>query len=1458
MSASSPAIKRTTIPLSGYIYQNLVGLGLLCDWLDDPGLYDWVQFEADHDDAPKGLDDIVAQRRDGTLILLQVKFTVNTQDPKNALTWDWMLARKPRGKSLLQKWCDGFFEIAAECIQKIALVTNRIPSREFEAMIDASSFKVELDSVDSAVRSKIFEQLGSEEKTRVFFDRFEFRHSYQGADALERTIVDRFIPRHGDRTGWLALFREAIDWAVRANCPPPQGRITLDFLRGTIDVRRPRPLEQAFRVPDGYQPPDAEFTARFLSDLERDAAIVLWGTPGQGKSTFLSYVCKELDQRDLPYIRHHYFLDLGDRSDRFTLGSVANSIISQMEVRHFAHVKGLHPGAEHLRDWIEACANGYATEGKRFIVIIDGLDHVWRENDRDRQPLNSLFRALLPVPANVTLVIGTQKVSDEQLPSQFGRFIEADAWRELPRMSLMSIESWLRAQLDAGRFELDSARHSDSGRLVGLASAFQNVTGSHPLVLTYAFEALVLQHRMLEPSMVRSNALAPDGDIRKYYGMLWHQLPNPAKDALHLLADTGFIWPPLGLETCLGIEAGALSTAIGHLLHNSEAGQVAFHGSLYTFVRDIAEHTGRIQVLLPRVITWLQDQAPEFHRWGWQWLYEARGGDPRNLLTRPDRSWVIESLVRAYPRDQVDTILGSAEEIAFSNGDFANAIRIRWLKTRVHNGPQFQIDDYKLLHACALQLTDDEYPLKMLASSLQTASIDRLRLLGNLYLAAGRGAEATDCLEQMRRRINDRLSVGAYTHDEYKDAVEDWLQLAAGTGRFKPERVLNITGGVGTKDDAAYLLTLFLRELTKKAELAPLMEFVGQPMALGQRAQLELACLRLAGALRAKVHEWPEFARFSKHPLSSCWRLLYQKDTYRHLHFNEYEQMLDMPRHSAPSSELTQRYLHRFFFARVARCLSLRGAAVVEPAPLYSKRAWLTEACKHMAALADTVGALLARGENPTFALPFRLMQVVMQPKSYEAMSDHIPFREALTEISADLFLLTALRSGRVTVLSTEWTYARKSQHFSAMNWCARFVGSGLNLLSRELVGKEIDDQIRGISETVTPFNERATSYVELSLLATTLGLTERAAALLRRALACVIGYGWRKDPTVSFTLDAVKAISLKDRAFATEMLRQLVPIVLPLWDMTEDSGTRPSDLAPQIIDLMPEVFAAFYNHCLMSSEWYTAENVFAEILSNQPLNNPAMPAVAAAVWSSTAIGTLRSRAAAGDHHAQTLITANAERFGLTISELEIVRESENSPEPNDLDIDVSTYSASNFQGLQAELRARNAYVAKSKIIRKWFEHWLSQGRGIELLRCLEPLRDKYDGIYGIADLLDLAFKASLSLEGKKKAYRWLVAAQLQCRGWDEYHSLEQALQRFAAVATHYKERWQQFIFDTSKSDGARGQLSIPHNRLVHFLLAVDEITEAKNIVRAMVDTLIQDFSDQPLASPSWLRTVKA
>lgn len=483
-------IKRSAITFGGYLYQNLIGIELLCDWLDDPGLYEWVKFESDDEEIPRGLDDVVAQRPDGSLILLQVKFTVDQFDAKNSLSWDWLLQHKPKGRSLIQKWAEAFFAAGTTKVAEVALITNRLPDREFHSCVDESTRRVDVALIPGAILQKLDEQLPSQQKLAEFFHAFEFRHSHQSDVALERTLRDRFVPRHTSHHGWVLLFRESIDWAVRKNFPPPHGRIVLDLLRGVLDSRRPKPLLQSFRIPEGYCPPDDDFGDAFIAKLgtQDRKVVILWGSPGQGKSTYLSYVCSEFERRSVPFIRHHYFLDLVDNSDRFSLSQVANSLMAQMEAHHVEYVQGLSDDVGNLREWIEVCAKGYAADGQRFIVVIDGLDHVWRENEHNKRPLDSLFQCLLPVPDNVSLLIGTQKVSAEQLPASFARFVISSDWVELPRMSLAAIKKWLLGQLSAKRFKLpDHAAQSGQNALTEVAAAFERLSGGHPLLLTYGF-----------------------------------------------------------------------------------------------------------------------------------------------------------------------------------------------------------------------------------------------------------------------------------------------------------------------------------------------------------------------------------------------------------------------------------------------------------------------------------------------------------------------------------------------------------------------------------------------------------------------------------------------------------------------------------------------------------------------------------------------------------------------------------------------------------------------------------------------------------------------------------------------------------------------------------------------------------------------------------------------------------
>lgn len=1451
-------IKSSAITFGGYIYQNLIGLELLCDWLDGPGKYEWVKFEADEEGMPKGLDDIVARLTDnGKRILLQVKFTVDPFDEKNLITWDWLLHRKPKGKSLLQKWASAFFGEGADNVSEAALVSNRRPDRDFEACLDEKGCRVDFPRILDETKELIIKQIGSEDKATQFFQSFEFRHSYKGYLSLRRTLLDRYVPKHTSYHGWHVLFSQAIDWALRKNFPIPDGRITLGLIRGVLDSRRPEPISETFRVPDGYCPPDESFNGVFVERLlSSDHNLsILWGTPGQGKSTYLSFVCHKLEELSVPYIRHHYFLDLSDTSDRFSMPEVANSLMAQMENTHTLHVQGLKDTPEHLREWIAACGRGYAEEHKRFIVIIDGLDHVWRENDHDKRPLESLFSQLLPCTDNVAVVLGTQKVADEQLPSKLLKCSDDDDWIELPRMSLTAIRIWLQNQFSAKRFEIpDRSYPADHDPLTDLAESFQEISDGHPLHLTYSFEALMREQRQLTPEIVKELPECPGGDIKRYYRTLWQRLSYGAKDALHLVAATRFIWPVFGLEDCLDIRAGELNREISHLFYSTEAGNVPFHGSILAFVREENEHEKRVEYLLPSVVKWLETKSPGFHKWGWLWLLKARIGQQYELVTAPTRNWVIDSLARGYPQSQIVVILSAAERLAFESRRFARAVRLRWLKIRLLNGIKFQIQNFDHLYECALTLSDDDYPLRNLSSGLHTASIDELNLIGRQYLMMHRVADAAECQEEIRKRINDRLHAGAFNNSSLKRMSEQFLELAAATGMYKPERLLESISSF--KELSTELFGVFLRELAKRNDLSLLTIFLSHKLPDSMRVDLELTLLRLAGVCQASLHEWPEFEELRMHPLVSCWARLYAPQKAKKIHFDPDISKIDGKHPDESQKEAGVVFLHRLFFHTLAECLELSGAEPVIEIPELENRLWLNTAVKHIIKMASSIGSILTSGNTPSFTLCYRLLAGVESPKGYDEHRDYTSFRKALLDITMDVFLLISLRSGSQKIEDKEWIYLTGSKHFLFSDWLDGYIASGHKLLPDVVVNNEIERRLAKESGRVSQFSDRTQTYLELCELAVFHGLNELASRLLKKALGCVMGYGSHKDMTLSYVLDAVAAVTQQDVCYGHDAIRRLCPAVANIDEFTDGDDVRhiKLEMTELLFWQMPASYTAYFEHLMEKGEWYEAEQVLSVLLEHEALDSPIMKVVTTGIWDTHTIGALRARANDGDESAVNIIEENAAFFGKAREDLGKERFSDSSQMDEEHGVDVTVFAPDALTALLDELRVQKKYVGERKTIKDWFTHWVLKRRELELLRGIEPFLNKDSIPSGVVELLDDAFNLSLKLEGKKKAYKWIVAAQIYGHGWSEYYSKEDALKRFSAIAQHYPDRWQTFIIDTSKSPYKKSseELVIPSHRLVHLFLAIGMVTEAKEITEEMISTVIEEVTDQPLDMPCW------
>jgi len=371
---------------------------------------------------------------------------------------------------------------------------------------------------------------------------------------------------------------------------------------------------------------------------------VLTGPPGRGKSTYLSLLCEAFAGQNIPTVRHHYFLSTTERGrDRINSYVVEQSILAQIEALH----DDVPRTAGGLRTQLEACAAHYKTLAKPFILILDGLDHVWRSNAEDKRPLDDLFSQVIPCPDNMVLLVGTQPVNDIQLPTDLLAFAPKAEWRTLPAMSENAVLSYLRRAIQEGRLttDLEDERQAEE-QLQGAVYALRARTNGHPLHVIYAIAELEHAGRKLSSWNIEQLKGDLTHDARFYYASLWEQLPPSQKDVLRLICAFPFFWPKASFyEIAASTKMAEPDVSkVEHLLHSSLAGLKIFHESLAVFVRSTADYEARINELMPAVADWLERIAPTSLRVNWLWTVQAKLGKPMNLITGLTRDWIMSRL----------------------------------------------------------------------------------------------------------------------------------------------------------------------------------------------------------------------------------------------------------------------------------------------------------------------------------------------------------------------------------------------------------------------------------------------------------------------------------------------------------------------------------------------------------------------------------------------------------------------------------------------------------------------------------------------------------------------------------------------------------------------------------------------------------------------------------------------
>lgn len=1466
----SEEIKNAAITAAGYVYQNRQGLRLLCDWLDAPIRYARVKFECDDDAvAPTGLDDIVAERTDGLVDLEQIKYTPNPA--VHELSWVWMLERAGRtakSRSMLCKWFDAFDALDPARVGVISLRTNRRPDAEVEACLVGD--KIDFTKIPEPRRSEVVAELGDEKTCQTFFGQLRIVHSDKGFESLEHE-VDARLRLHGTPEGIANLKNVALNWAIRKNFPPPDGWISLEQVRTILRAAPPAPLPEDFFVPLGYEVPDDTFHSDFVRDVVAGAgkALVLTGPPGRGKSTYLSALCDELADLSIPTVRHHYFLSTTERGrDRVHSYVVEQSIEAQVKSSH----PDVHAPGGDLRGLLEACAAHYKERGKPFVLVLDGLDHVWRINAGDKRPLDDVFSQVLPCPDNMVLLVGTQPVDDAQLPRDLLAVAPKADWRALPAMSENAVLSYLRKAVEESRL---STRFDDVDQaereLQEAAAALRRKTSGHPLHVIYATAELEHTGRDLGSWDIEQLQGDMTKEAKFYYASLWEELPASLKDTLRLVCAFPFFWPRVAFSEI----AAKLGTAVPdvakveHLLHSSAAGLKVFHESLAVFVRATAGYDERINELMPTVASWLETSAPPSLRVNWLWSVQAKLGSPKNLIAGLTRDWVMLRLEEGYPESLFDTLLSEALVAALDTNEFAEAYRLELLRSRMVRGSEFQMqnDDMARLMSFTLRLTSDEGVVKEAVASRSETDILRVTALGLALQGRGHKVLAETCGDEALRRFrglsrfSSRYSSSAGSA-EFKFLIHALARL--GAIGATPETFSKL---VRENDPIVWMPRA--RMLAEEGNLDELMEAVIPLPSDSDKNLLSDVCVRAAAVAGVSIFDRDDFDKLARTPFVAA---LEAARTRVSKPLNEATPIEWLKGDYYERKEDLHELMHHWFFSGVhlGLCMAAEGHTAFEfvRAPSYKERENISDFLDALSAIAAKVAKCWWRGDFVDFHDLFELLEPV-EPRrfrqGYQETAALEDFQAGLHRIACDIRLGSCLLENVDDVALTEETMAAAGacEWFDSASFRAQYAARSLTRMSDAAADAFIkSERVTLDAEILRETSVHLQTPLQLCGIALAHGLEASARELCKQTWELTTGYGHRKDPTLNNTMNAIDLLTEVAPDDARRLLSLISPQVQHVLDFTDGKGTRHVLAAADrlLAKLCPAALVIKYAEHTDFGDWSHAEDSLRAYVQQGVKDGWPLDALMRTGVHAEIQDTLIRLERDGQDGAAERLRVLREHAGWDVGVLQRSESPSSDGDSKPYTGDVTAFSPEQLDDLLASLST--SYNEKNRLLRVWYEHWDKAGQGKRLLAALDGLLQSDEGRHkGVFELSGLAFETRRKLSGAKAAWKYLVQAQIRNGAWLGFaENEEKTCRRLDLVAKHFPSRCDEFVAATTYAMFGEPEPPrvAPTDLMVYFYAQQKRIAEAVKFAETMVNCVLEDTRTLPLQRPCWAAELDA
>jgi len=423
--------------------------------------------------------------------------------------------------------------------------------------------------------------------------------------------------------------------------------------------------------------------------------VGVFGSPGSGKSTLLTQTL-----RTLPVRLIRYYAYVPDAQDPSAIRGESINFLHDVTLKlSLAGIRGNEPRdpsnrigmLNYFNEQLSLLGTDYQKTGKKTVLLIDGLDHIDREQHPDR---SLLYDLPLPqeIPDGVYIILGSQT---DELP-------------DLPPRVFQELKVGNR------RVEMGKLTPSDSRALALVAipdlckeeiQKIIELSDGHPLALIYLLKEIQQISDSKERIEYLGEAESHKGDIENQYWSHWQKIEGDeeVRYALGLLSRTR---GPISIEWVVTwVKTTSVLRKIQKLFltyfeKDSQDRWIFFHNSFRLFL------IARTSEPLPGKTREQQDQALHLELaskykdsdtpWHWETLYHYFfAEDHQAVIDIATWEWFLQQAMSLRPLDAIQTDIRLALKSAGKCKDIVLLTRLTLIGAAIQQRSSM-LEDYPI------------------------------------------------------------------------------------------------------------------------------------------------------------------------------------------------------------------------------------------------------------------------------------------------------------------------------------------------------------------------------------------------------------------------------------------------------------------------------------------------------------------------------------------------------------------------------------------------------------------------------------------------------------------------------------------------------------------------------------------------------------------------------------------